>query len=108
MTVTAQVAEVQVEKRGRGRPKKDRKVYDPIQDAKDLVPFVSEALVVLNKMALLKEELKAVKTAAKETLGIESKAFNAVVKMRNELSRDVVEEQNEEILEIYDHAFPKN
>ena len=90
------------------RDSKGKKVYDPIQDAKDLVPFVKEALEVRAKMDILREQMKDIKKAAKESLGIKPKQFNQVCNIRHACNRQVVEEQNEEILEIYDNAFPQN
>ncbi|MGL5307930.1 MAG: hypothetical protein ACRC9Y_17660 [Aeromonas veronii] len=88
--------------------KKEKRVYDPIQDAKDLVPYVNEALVIREKMDILRGQMKDIKTAAKDALGIKPKQFNQVLNIRHARNRQVVEEQNEEILEIYDNAFPQN
>lgn len=88
--------------------KKEKRVYDPIQDAKDLVPYVKEALVIREKMDALRSQMKDIKASAKEALGIKPKQFTQVCNIRHALNRQVVEEQNEEILEIYDNAFPQN
>lgn len=91
----------------RDSKKAEKKTYDPIQDAKDLVPYIEEALVVREKIDLLREQLKDIKTAAKDALGIKPKPFNQVLSIRHARNRHVVEEQNQEILDIYDSAFPE-
>lgn len=91
----------------RDSKKAEKKVYDPIQDAKDLVPYIEEAIVVREKMDLLRQQLKDIKAAAKDALGIKPKPFNQVLNIRHARNRHVVEEQNQEILEIYDSAFPE-
>lgn len=86
----------------------EKKVFDMATDAKELVPYIEEAILVKEKMEILRSEMKDIKSAAKDALGIKPKQFNQVLNMRFNRNRSEVESQNEEILELYDAAFPEN
>lgn len=86
---------------------KSKREFNPSVDGPELVPFLDEAMVALSEVNLAKGKLNDIKQAAKEKLGIKPGVFSKILMMRDKRNRDEVEEQNEEILEIYDTVFPE-
>lgn len=86
--------------------KTNKPSFDAARDAAALAPFIEEAVVAKDKIALFQGSLKDIKTRAKDELGIKPAQFNKVLALRFKRNRDEVEEANEEIIEIYDNAFP--
>lgn len=86
---------------------KSKREFNPSVDGPELVPFLDEAMIALADVNLAKGKLNDIKQAAKEKLGIKPGVFGKILMMRDKRNRDEVEEQNEEILEIYDTVFPE-
>lgn len=88
------------------RGSKNKKEFDINTDAAALAPFIDEALIVKDKIELYKGSLKDIKERAKDELGIKPKLFNQILNMRFKRNRDLVEEENEELIELYDSIYP--
>lgn len=86
--------------------KKNKPVFDAENDALALAPFIEEAVIVKEKIALYQGSLNDIKTRAKDELGIKPAQFNKILGLHFKRNRDEIEEQNEEIIKIYDNAFP--
>lgn len=83
------------------------KVFNPCMDGPLLAPFIEEAVIAKEKISLYQGSLKDIKDRAKDELGIKPKLFNKILAIHFKRNRDEVEEENEELMEIYDNAFVK-
>ncbi|MGL4523799.1 MAG: hypothetical protein ACRCWQ_14725 [Bacilli bacterium] len=68
---------------------------------------IADAIAVHVELDLIRGSLKDVKDMMKEETGVPVKQFNQLVAMRRQNNRDEIEEQNEEVLELYDRLYNK-
>ncbi|MGL5581644.1 MAG: hypothetical protein ACRDCE_11865 [Cetobacterium sp.] len=77
----------------------------------DQVKFLEEriasAIETHREMDLYRGTMRDIKKDVKDELSIPVKQFNALVKMRMQGTRDEFEEENEEMLELYDRIYAK-
>jgi hypothetical protein len=81
--------------------------FNPATDGADLQKFIDEGMIAKEQIELLNGSLADIRTAAKENLGIKPALFNKILNMHFKRNRDEVENDNEELLEIYDQTFAK-
>lgn len=74
-------------------------------DATKLKELIHEGSTVMTKIEVLKEEIKALKDTAKEELGVEGKKFSKLLSMYHKANRDEVEDEANELTELYDKVF---
>ncbi|QIW87005.1 double-stranded DNA binding protein [Aeromonas phage Ahp1_CNU-2021] len=79
--------------------------FNVAADAKALKDMIKEASDIKTMIEGQNDALKATKDRAKTELGLEPKKFNQLLSMYHKRTRDEVEANNEEIVELYDKTF---
>lgn len=69
---------------------------------KNLVEEASDHLLTIEGFQDL---IKDIKTRAKDEIGVDSKMFNKLLRIRHKEIRESFETENEEVIELYDTVF---
>lgn len=72
-----------------------------------LKEMISEGSSALTLIEAQKDHIKSIKDRAKEELGIDGKMFGKLLSIYHKHERDALEQESEEILELYDDVFSK-
>lgn len=83
----------------------DKPEFNISADATKLKELVRQASELQTKIEGLRDEIKAAKDTAKDELGVEPKKFGQLFKMYHKRSRDEVEAETEEVVDLYDKVF---
>lgn len=86
---------------------KDKVEFNVVSSKAELKKRISEGSDALTHIESHKEHIKSIRDLAKEELGIDGKMFNKLLKIYHKHERDALEQESEEILELYDDVFTK-
>ncbi|AHJ86832.1 double-stranded DNA binding protein [Salmonella phage STP4-a] len=89
---------------------KEKKVaveFDEAIHGEDLRKKIKEASDHLLKISGYRVLITDLKAAAKDDLGVDSKAFNQLLAMYHKDTREQFEEEKDKVVEIYDSIFTK-
>lgn len=91
----------------RGVMKLPEKEFDPQRDGQKLAGMIEEALVAKSNVELYNGAIKDIRNRAKEELGLKPAQFTKLLNIHFKRNRDEVENENEELMDLYDKAFFK-
>ena len=84
---------------------KEKIEFDSATHGDDLKKLIEEASDNLLTIESYQTLIKDIRDRAKDELGVDSKLFNKILKLRHKEIREQFENENDEVLSLYDELF---